>query len=170
MSHHLRTRFGACLQKLIRRAESGFDVTYTGIWYTFILFFMLVMVWEFGHIVYTTSTALNAARAAAQVAAQRVDRDAFINNQKVVLNEGQAQAQAAQTFTNLYGNAPVDLTVMGMPSASDMRFVQVDVQIQVDFLLVNTLVGDVGNAILPPMIFNVTAYAEPAFGIGEERQ
>ena len=170
LPHPVQDQLKQRLPRLLRNAESGFDVTYTGIWYTFILFFVLVFVWEFGHIVYTTSSAFNAARAAAQVAAQKVDRDAFVNNQLVVLNEAEAEDQAARTFEDLYGDAPVNFSVQGMPSSSDMRFVQVNVEIQIDFLLVNQLIGDVGNVIMPPMFFNVTAYAEPAFGIGEERQ
>ncbi len=158
------------LPQLVRQAECGVDTMFAGMWYTVLLFVMFVVLMEFGNTMYTTSSAYNAARAAAQDAAKKVDRDEFLQNQVVVLNSGSAEAIARDTFENIYTSLPLSLVVIAHPDATNMRYVEVAVEIEFTYPILNSLLGNGFGTLVGNSTAKISAFAEPAFGIDDEQQ
>jgi hypothetical protein len=152
----------------IHRCESGMGVTFTAIWYIFLLFMLLAMVFDFGRVAYISSVSYNAARVAAQEAAKNVDKDAFAAGQDIVFTNN-SMVVADATY-RLLTDGVIPPYVAGSFRAerrklpNGQKFFRIEVQTSARLAMLESMFG------IPPVLLTVEAFAEPAYGIDEEQQ
>ena len=150
-------------QKLVRKCEQGFAVTIQGIWYTYLLFMMLALVYDFGRVVYIRSIGYNAARAAAQEAAKNVDTNVWIRTQEVVL-AGSASGAARAKFWEITNGQGTITNVVQRPNGPKRYVIEVDADLHTHLPIMEGVFG------MPPITLHIKAFAEPVYGIDAELQ
>ena len=151
-------------QKLVRKCEQGFSVTIQGIWYTYLLFFLLALVYDFGRVVYIHSIGYNAARAAAQEAGKYVDTNTWIKTQQIVLDETASEAAASAKFLDITHNQGAITKVEARPNGLKRYVIEVDADLHTHLPIMEAVFG------MPPITLHIVAFAEPAYGIDAELQ
>jgi hypothetical protein len=145
-----------------RGVESGYTIIFQATYYTFILFMLMGFIFDFGGVGYAIAIANNATRLAAQDAAKNIDVQRYIDDQEIRLN-GDAEQVARDMVSGLTGGQ-VQVTGVSVNKMTTRDVITVQAQATVGLPILGTLFG-LGDITIP-----VEAYAEPAFGVGEEGQ
>jgi hypothetical protein len=168
----------AKLRQLLRRAESGAGaITFQVIGYTYMLFLLLALVYDFGGAIYVQQTSKSAVVVAAQELAKDVDTDGFFANQEVQLKDkgsGQLMTEAQQyadmttghaTFGSYRGGSSVlqpgrvEITQASIEPFGFTERVVVRGEVIAPLPVLNSILG------IPNIRLRVEAYAAPEFGI-----
>lgn len=149
-------------QRLLRGVQSGYTIIFQSTYYTLILYMFLGLVYDFGGVGYALVIANNAVRLAAQNAAKEIDVQTYIDTQEVRLS-ADAEQTARDTVSGLTDSG-VQVTSVTVNSLATRDVVLVQAEVTVGLHILASLFG------MRPLTMQIEAYAEPAFGIGEEGQ
>jgi hypothetical protein len=144
------------------RVESGYTTIFQATFYTYILFMFLGIVYDFGGVGYAIAIGSNATRLAAQDAAKNIDVQHYIDEQGIRLN-GNAEQSARNLVSGLTGGK-VSVISVSIATVQTHNVITVQSRATIDLPILGSLFG------LAPITVPFTAYAEPAFGIGQEGQ
>jgi hypothetical protein len=161
-------------KNLLNRLESGAGaVTFQVIGYVYILFLLLALVYDFGGVIFMQQVAKSAVVVAAQELAKDVDDNVFYGDQEVRLrwNGPAVLVPRAQSIANLVANGsstmtvtPVKITNAYMTAEELTDKVTVEGQLLAPLPVLNSVLG------VPPVTINVSAVAQPEFGIVQTNQ
>ena len=143
-------------------AEAGYTVIFQATYYTFILFMLMGFIFDFGGVGYAIAIASNATRLAAQDAAKNIDVQQYIDDQEIRLSAD--AEQVARDMVSGLTSGQVNVTSVAVNKLATRDVIVVQAEATVDLPILGTLFG-LGDISIP-----FEAYAEPAFGVGEEGQ
>jgi hypothetical protein len=150
------------VNRLWRRAESGFTVTIQAVFYIFLLFIFLAFIFDFGLVGYLYSIGSASMKTAAQDAAKNVDTTDFATTQEIRLSEN-ALAVAQQEVRDMSGGK-VQVLSLRISRLDTRDVIVITGHVDCPLPLLGSLFG------LQMVIVPVQAYAEPAYGINQEGQ
>lgn len=145
-----------------RKAESGFDISISAIYYVSALFLFFALIYDIGGAGYVYTVASNAARLAAQDAAKNLDMDAFLTNQEVRL--GADALTRAQDLVTGMTEGQVTITTLSISRQQSRDVIMVRASVIAQLPVLGSVFG------LRSLNIPVEGYAEPAYGIDEEGQ
>ena len=162
--HAVTTPAKAVVQHRIRATgvESGYTTIFQATFYTYILFMFLGFVFDFGGVGYGIAIGSNATRLAALDAAKNIDVQHYIDEQGIRLN-GNAE-QSARDLVNGLTGGKVSVISVSVHDVSAHNVIMVESRATIALPILGSLFG------LGPVTIPFMAYAEPAFGIGQEGQ